>query len=320
MASDRVRRIRRFVAATVTCTAMATIATAVSGGPATAEPPCAATISTLIPSPSPTGWAENITYDATGGLWVTRTLDNTVQRYDRNNRLTATVPVASPGAIRPGPGGALYVTSGDSPVNMIPGTPRTGALLRIDPAAARPVARPVIRGLGMPNGLAFDARGNAYIADGALGVIRLRPDGSVDRRWSRSAPQNLTPTATVNGTGVNGAVVVGDTLYVTLTTSLTGRVLAVPLDHPDRVRVAADLTAPLPGVLDDLTVLDSGSSRSLVVTSTLGQLHVVDLRTGTRCGVMLGAPLTAVAVRPKGPRQVAVTSENGAVYAVTLRR
>ena len=35
---------------------------------------------------------------------------------------------------------------------------------------------------------------------------------------------------------------------------------------------------------------------------------------------MLGAPLTAVAVRPNGPRQLAVTSENGAVYAVTLRR
>ncbi len=192
----------------------------------------------------------------------------------------------------------------------------TGKIYRFDPDAAQPKPRIYTRGLGFPNGLAFDAQGNAYVGDTWQGVLKVLPDGQVDRRWSARAPRNLAPTATVNGSSMNGVAVDGDTLYVTMTTSLTGRVLKVPLAHPDRVAVGVDVTAPLPGIVDDLAVVAPGR---LAVATTTGQLIIADTATRRSCVVQLGQPATSVAVNPTDTTEFALGTELGAVLRVTVK-
>ena len=68
-----------------------------------------------------------------------------------------------------GPDGHLYVTG--------PTTSSFDAVFRIDPTGAPSV---FYRGLGRPQGLAFDATGHVYVAAslaGRRGVVRLSPDG-----------------------------------------------------------------------------------------------------------------------------------------------
>lgn len=112
-------------------------------------------------------------------------------------------------------------------------------------------------------------------------------------------------------------MVIGNDLYLTFTASRTGRVVAVPLDDPGSMRVVADLTAPLPGLLDDLTALDP---HTIAVTSTLGSLILVYVRTGAHCSIALGRPATAIAVQPTDSRALVVASESGDLLDVRLAK
>nr|WP_212763441.1 hypothetical protein [Gordonia araii] len=286
---------------------------AAGAGSATAGPAAASTcesvrlIATSTPRTPGIDWAENIGYDPDGRLWVTRTAGSAVQRLDRAGRVVGSVSVPFPGAVRSGPGGQMYVTSFTS---SLPGLTTSGVIYRFDPKSPKPVARVFARGLGLPNGLAFDDDGFGYVGDTWRGVVRLRRNGTIDHAWSARAPQNLRPTATVNGTSINGVAVIGDNLYVTMTTSLTGRVLRVPVSEPARTTVAADLTAPLPGFLDDLARV--GRNR-LAVASSTGQLYIVDAGSGRFCGVQVGQPVTSVAAHPHDPKRFAVGTDLGNV-------
>lgn len=269
---------------------------------------------TWLPSPGLDGWAENLLV-ADGSVWISRTLRNVIERYDDSGRLRASTVVNAPGSIRQGPDGMVYVASGDSTVNMIPGAPRTGAVVRLDPHAAQPIAQVFAPGLGMPNGLVVEPDGTVFVADGVLGLLRLRADGSIDTQWSARAPQNLAPTPVIDGTGMNGLVAVGDDLFLTMTMSSTGRVLQVPIDNPAATGSAADLTAPVPAILDDLAAVDS---TTLAVASAAGQVHFVDLRGHRVCSSSVGYPLTALAIVRDRPGELLATSETGQV--ITLRR
>ncbi|MGC4962680.1 SMP-30/gluconolactonase/LRE family protein [Gordonia sp. DT101] len=287
------------------------------GAQAAAAPRCpAVSVTTAAESPGVAGWAENLTFDDDGNLWVSRVLDNTVERFDRAGRRTAAVHVVAPGAIRTGPDGLLYIASGDTTLNMVPGSPRTGTIVRLDPSRPRPAVQVFATGLGMPNGMDFDAAGMHYVADGNFGVLRIDRRGAIDTAWSRRAPKNLAVSRTVNGTSTNGIVVLGDSLYVTLTMSLTGRILRVPIGDPGAVSVAADVTRPFPGVLDDLVALDG---RTLAVTMTTGQIATVDLPTHGVCVAGIGQPVTAIAQRPGRPDLLIVGTESGALRAVAVR-
>lgn len=290
-----------------------------SVGLAQAQTCARGSVTVKIPAAAPVrSWAENVGFDADGDLWVSRVLENVIERYDSAGRPSGSVHVDSPGAVRLGPDGRMYATSGDKPVNMIPGSPLTGTVVSFDPDSSPDAVlgrvRVEARGLGMPNGLAFDEHGAMYVADSNLGVVRIRRNGTIDRAWTAKAPRNLTPTSTVNGTGMNGMAIDGGIAYVGMTTSSSGRILRVPLDDPAAVSVAADLTAPVPGIVDDIAILPDGR---LAAATTTGQLIVVD-DTGRRCVVDAGRPLTSLAVAPSGDSLIAGT-EDGAVLDVDGR-
>lgn len=288
--------------------AVACVGALVPGHAAARPVSCGAVpVRTAIPAATPVAdWAENVGYDAAGNLWVSRILGNEVQRYDRAGRLTGAVPVTSPGAVRLGPDHLMYVVSGDSPAGMLPGA-HAGAVVRFDPAAAAPRPQAFATGLAMPNGAAFDAAGNLYVADTATGVVKIRRDGTVDAGW----------TAQAHLPAVNGIAAEGDSLYVTLYYSPTGRIMRVPLADPARASVAADLAAGslIPPLPDDLAV---GPDHALYDATTTGDLVRVDPRRHAVCVLYTGQPLTSVAFDPRVPSDLVIGTEGGDVLSAHL--
>lgn len=86
-----------------------------------------------------------------------------------------------------------------------------------------------------------------------------------------------------------------------------------PVD--DRVGIGADVTAPLPGIVDDLAVIAPGR---LAVATTTGQLAIADTATRRSCIVQLGQPATSVAVNPENTAELAIGTELGTVLRVAL--
>lgn len=251
-------------------------------------------------------WAENLAYDAQGNLWVTRLYGNSVQRYDKSGARTASVPVESPGAVRLGPDGLMYVVSGDSPSSFL----RPGSVLRFDPAAPDRKPELFATGFAMPNGAAFDARGNLYVAATGAGVTRIRRDGAIDTAWSERAKY----------LGVNGIAIRGNWIYLTANAGPLGQVLRLPIEDPGSPAVLAELTSRIPGIpdfADDLVLDESGT---LTVSTLSGQLVRVDPERKTTCTILTGTPMTSVALVPGRSDQLVAGTEEGVVLRVTLPR
>ncbi|WP_194836272.1 SMP-30/gluconolactonase/LRE family protein [Nocardia sp. XZ_19_369] len=290
--------------------ALACTAPAAAADPAATTQPIAscapAQAATAVPAGIPVlDWSENVGYDAQDNLWVSRIYRNEVQRYDRSGALTATVPVEFPGAVRSGPDGLLYVVYGDSPTSAI----RPGGVVRFDPAAANPKPEVFVSGFTMPNGAAFDAAGNLYVA-AMSGVIRVRADGSVDTAWTGKAAR----------AGANGVVVQGNSLYVTANGSTLGQLVRIAIDDPGAQTVVANLASSLPGVPDFADDLLIDADGILYVTTLSGQLVRVDPASGAACAVLTGQPLTSVVATPGQPNQLLAGTESGAVLRIQLSR
>lgn len=296
---------RRCVARVVVGAAVATTTSIGAMVVASAEPVAAcgqASQDVAIRSTVPLlDWSENFGIDSEGQLWVSRVMRGEVQRYDHAGRLTATVAVPTPGAVRLGPDGLLYVVTGNSPLAG------SGGIVRFDPTAADPVPEPFATGFPHPNGAAFDDEGNLYVATGN-GVHRLRPDGSEDMDW----------WSLVGVEGPNGIVVDGDSVYVTANfvaeTGQVARVLRLSRTNPADVTTLADLTSfgTLPDFVDDLVVRDG----ALYVTTLAGHLVRVDPTTGATCTVLATQPLTAVVADPADPTALLAGSEEGTVLRI----
>lgn len=269
--------------------------------PAGAEPagPCAPAREAVVSSAVPLlDWAENLGADARGDLWVSRIQRNEVVRYDAAGVRTATVPVPSPGAVRQGPDGLMYVVTGDSFVAV-----GQGGVVRFDPAAAEPVAEVFATGLDRPNGAAFGPDGALYVA-GYDGVHRLRPDGTEDTAWSAAARISLA----------NGIAAQGDSLYLTANGAALGQVLRVSRANPADRTTLATLTGPagLPDFADDLTWHDG----ALYATTLTGRLSRITPASGATCTVLTTRPLTAVLTDPADTGTLLVTSEDGTIARV----
>ncbi|MFF0528892.1 SMP-30/gluconolactonase/LRE family protein [Nocardia amikacinitolerans] len=292
------RRAVPVLAVALACAGVAAPSATAEPGPACAS----ATSATALPPAVPVlDWSENLGYDGQGNLWVSRLYRNEVQRYDDAGRLTATVPVEFPGAVRLGPDGLMYVVYGDAPTSVV----RPGGVVRFDPAADAPRPEIFASGFTMPNGAAFDADGTLYVA-AATGVIRIGRDGVVDTGWSERARLNA-----------NGIAVHDGTVYLTSNGGPLGRVLRFPVTEPDRRTVLTDLTSALPGVpdfADDLLVDDAGT---VYVTALSGQLVRIDPN-GQSCRILSAEPMTSLVALPGRPGELLAGTERGAVLRIQL--
>ncbi|MFI6040609.1 SMP-30/gluconolactonase/LRE family protein [Nocardia sp. NPDC051321] len=294
----------------------ALIALAGTAPVAAADPAAAAPIASCAPALAATAvpagipvldWSENVGYDVAGNLWVSRVYRNVVQRYDRSGALTATVPVDFPGAVRSGPDGLLYVVYGDTPTSLV----SPGGVVRFDPTAADPKPEVFVSGVRtMPNGAAFDEDGYLYLGASLSGVIRVRPDGTIDTGWTDQAPKG----------SANGVVVRDRTLYVTTNGGPLGRILRIPIDAPGDTSVVADVSSPVAGMPDFTDDLIVDSAGILYVTTVFGQLVRVDPATGAACAVLSGAPMTSVVATPGQPDQLIAGTEGGTVLRIQLPR
>ncbi|WP_216893084.1 SMP-30/gluconolactonase/LRE family protein [Nocardia alni] len=290
----------RSIAGAVTAVVAAATTLTMPAMSAGAQPSCPhATVSTLSAATTPgLDWSENVGTDRHGALWVSRLSRNVVERVDENGHVTASVAVDSPGAVRAARDNLVYADFGDSTTNLPPGS-HGGGVVRFDPD--RPTSGPhvVVSGLGMANGLSFDSAGNLYVADTSTGVVRIRPDGSVDTQWSAQA---RIP-------GLDGLAITGDSVYATQIFSPTGRILRIPIATPARPRVVADLgSGGVPPLPDDMTV---GPDGVLYLATGTGRLVQVDPATGQVCTLLSGEPMTSVAIDPHHPGTLILGTESG---------
>ncbi|MFB8003139.1 SMP-30/gluconolactonase/LRE family protein [Nocardia sp. NPDC056000] len=257
---------------------------------ATAETPgCAIASTTTLMSWSAPGrdWVENIGYDRQGNLWVTHLFTGNVERYSPSGELTATVWIPFPAGIRQGPDGLLYINYGDAPTSPIPGWGFSG-VVRLDPAAESPSPELFAVGASMSNGSAFDSAGNLYITDTLAGITRIRPDGVIDRAWSDRARLF----------GANGLSIIGDTLYVSATMSLGGKLWRMSVADPGLRSIVTQLNPDqMPALPDGLEAAPDGM---LYAATALGRLVQVNPTTGATCDAYHGEPLTSVTVGPDG--------------------
>ena len=174
-------------------------------------------------------------------VWYGKLLGNKIGVVHRRTLevVEYSTPYTGPRRMRLGPDGLMYVASGTTTMNMLPGAVRTGRVLRFDSTAAHPVPHTFARGLGMPNGMAFGADRALYVADGALGVLRIRPNGSVDRAWSAQTASAIAPFT--NGLIDAGITAHANDLHVTFIARRTGRARCSP------PRVCARSVHPAPG-------------------------------------------------------------------------
>lgn len=101
-------------------------------------------------------WRENLDFDGRGTMWITHNTGGRVEGYRPDGSLRTSFAVPSPGGIRRGPDGMMYVVSGVMPLSE-------GKIMRFDPSDATPVPETVVSGLSGPNGLAIDKDGNFYV-------------------------------------------------------------------------------------------------------------------------------------------------------------
>lgn len=240
---------------------------------------------------------ENLAFDGLGRMWVSNSTKSRIEGYDNTGALLATIAVAAPGAITPGPDGKIYVNVGAGAAGSLARSGQAG-VVRFDPASFFLTIDPVAAGWNMANGATFDSAGFLYTSN------------DFDKEVVRVDVVNKTWTKWADVYGTNGLVHVpsasGGDIYAAVTFDQRSPIERIPVANPGSHSTFSELslggasiepgvrtpshTDPMPPLiglkgLDDMT---SKGGYLYVVANGMGELLRVSLADGTACLVASG--------------------------------
>jgi sugar lactone lactonase YvrE len=225
------------------------------------------------------GTLEYLRPDGTGGMLLSNSSNNAIERITRSGIKTTVVPnVNGPGAmaIR---GGQLYFNTGDALVGGT-GNPN-GTIDRVDLTTYH--RDTYSSGLVMPNGLTFSRAGDAYVtrdigADAQVVKVPASTPNQPNRHWANLGDTNgvrADPTQTW--------------LYVSTTFNQAADVYRIRLANPADIELVASLANTgnaLPKGLDDMTEDKSGVL--YIAANGSGEVLRLDPSTGQSCALASG--------------------------------
>ena len=224
------------------------------------------------------GSLENLEFDGTGGLLISASAQNAIERLTPDGKLTTLVPnVNAPGGQRV-IGRTLYFNTGDSAQSGFSGTP-DGTLERFDLDTL--MRSTFASGLTMPNGLAVLPNGDFVVSRDigtGTGITRipLSDPAHPQANWAKLDDQN--------GMAVDPT---GTWLYADQTFTLDSAVYRIRIADPTEMHGVATLyDSGIPKGLDDLTIDAKGVL--YVAANAAGQVIRLDPTTGKHCAIVTG--------------------------------
>lgn len=241
------------------------------------------------------GSLENIAFDGQGGLLISATSRDAVERLTRGGKRTTLVSgLKGPGGLRVR-GNVLYFNTGDTLQAGLLGTP-DGTIGRLD---LRTHARSTwARGLTMPNGLAFLPDGDAVVSRDVTGPgIQSTGITRVPARAPRHPRTRWAALEDTNGLAVDPS---GRWLYADETFTRESRVYRIRIADPREIGVVAELGGVgVPKGLDDLTIDRAGVL--FLAANGAGEVIRLDPRTGASCVIVSGLQNPSALKFGRGP-------------------
>lgn len=235
------------------------------------------------------GILESLLPDGHGGMLLSSSTNDAIERLSRSGKVMTIVTADSPGQlVRHGNDRVLFPT-GDAVASGLAG--RADGTLQVLNLTTKQLT-PYANGLTMPNGLAVARNGDAFVTRDlgtGTGITRIAARGPhhVMTRWA--------PISDTNGVAINHK---NTTMYVDRTFVANAPIVAIPMLHPSRAEPIADLStlgSPVFKGLDDLIM---GPHGVLYLPANLaGEVFSFDPHTKQACLIAhgLGDP-SAIAV------------------------
>jgi sugar lactone lactonase YvrE len=297
--------MRLALAATLLLTAL--VAAVPSAGGA-AKPACTAWKQRTIKAGL--GSLENLEFDGTGGLLLSASGPQAIERLTPNGNVTTLISaVNAPGGQRL-VGRTLYFNTGDSAQAGLTGS-TDGTIDRFD--LDTHVRTTFASGLTMPNGLAILPNGDFVVSRDigtGTGITRvpLSDPAHPQKNWATLDDQN--------GMAVDPT---GTWLYAVQTFTADSAVWRFRISNPSDRSVLASLAGPTPKGLDDMTI-DAGGVLYIAANGT-GEVIRLDPATGAHCVIASGLQNPSSLKFGRGPgwpaARLYVTSFDGTVRELT---
>lgn len=296
--------MRALAAATVVAALVAAVPNAGAADPAACTGWTQKTIKSGL------GSLENIEFDGTGGLLLSASGPQAIQRMTPDGNVTTLIPdVNAPGGQRV-IGRTLYFNTGDSAQSGLTGTP-DGTLERFDLDTG--VRTTFASGLTMPNGLAVLPNGDFVVSrdiGSGTGITRIPADDPAHPQTNWAALDDQ------NGMAVDPT---GTWLYAVQTFTQDSAVYKIRISDPSDMSVVATLSDPGPKGLDDMTIDADGIL--YVAANLTGEAIRVDPATGEHCVIASGMQNTSALKFGRGPGwrtdSLYVTGFDGVVRELT---
>ena len=228
---------------------------------------------------------EDLLPDGGGGMLLSSSSHNSIERVSPDGTVTTVLAgVNAPGAqqLR---GHVVYFATGDATASGAMGT-ADGTVDTLDLVTGRHAT--YATGLVMPNGMAFDGAGNAYVtrdvdapAGAHTGITRIPATDPAHPQLDWAALEDT------NGIAVDPG---GRHLYADQTFTPDSSVFRIDLANPGTITKVASLQgaggSPVPQGLDDMTI--DGDGILYVAANSGGQIIRLDPRSAEACVIASG--------------------------------